>query len=308
MNNHAHFLYWVLLLSLLTACGSPRKMYPADTPNDTQKQLNKHEKQILEQVVNAAIRDSQALHAAGLPWVNLRLRIVEIVRPGRAALPQSRVQSSVDILNKHFAAARLRFQLLRHEKITRNITLPRLQERSYDAYFTLSKELDIPEAVTLYLVDNKEDFCSGDGCSRSHGFSFVLSDFTNNVVLDKFFIDDHKTLVHEFGHYFGLLHTFDTQYGIENVRGDNCTTAGDRICDTPADPGPMYSVYVNPSNCEMADFREPATGLIYRPMINNFMSYYKPCYLYAYFFTRGQLDVIRTSAVQFRSAIVANDR
>jgi hypothetical protein len=304
MNQLAFPLSKLLLLCLLMACSTPRPMFPPDEPNDTQKQLSEREKQLLEQMANTAIRDSQALHAAGLPWVTLRLRIVEVVRPGRATLPENRVQRSVEILNEHFAAARLYFQLIRHEKITRNITLPQLQERSYEPYLEFSRELDIAEAVTLYLVDNKEDLCSESSCSRSHGFSFVLSDATNNVVLDKFFVDDHKTLVHEFGHYFGLLHTFDTQNGVETVNGDNCATAGDMICDTPADPGPMYAVYVNQSTCEMADFREPVTGLMYRPMINNFMSYYKPCYLRAYYFTQGQLDMIRTSAMHFRPAIV----
>jgi Pregnancy-associated plasma protein-A len=228
-----------------------------------------------------------------------------VVQPGRAALPEARVRRSIEILNEHFAAARLRFRLLRHDKISRRLVLPQLQENLYEPYLAFSREWDIPEAVTLYLVDNKDELCVGYSCSRSHGFAFVLSDLTNNVVVDKFFVDDHKTIVHEFGHYFGLLHTFDTQYGIENANGSNCATTGDRICDTPADPGPAYSVYVNPSNCDMADYFQPGTRVMYRPMINNFMSYYKPCYLKPYRFTQGQLDVIRTSALSFRRAIIA---
>lgn len=44
-----------------------------------------------------------------------------------------------------------------------------------------------------------------------------------------------KTLSHETGHFFGLLHTFDSFFGVEYVNGTNCSTAGDRFCDTPAD-------------------------------------------------------------------------
>ncbi len=43
------------------------------------------------------------------------------------------------------------------------------------------------------------------------------------------------TLPHEVGHYFGLMHTFDTSYGVEYVDGSNCNNAGDLFCDTPAD-------------------------------------------------------------------------
>ena len=43
------------------------------------------------------------------------------------------------------------------------------------------------------------------------------------------------TLVHEMGHYLGLLHTFERFAGVEFVNGSNCTDAGDYFCDTPAD-------------------------------------------------------------------------
>lgn len=43
------------------------------------------------------------------------------------------------------------------------------------------------------------------------------------------------TLIHEMGHYFRLLHTFETWGGVELVNGSNCANAGDGYCDTPAD-------------------------------------------------------------------------
>ncbi len=78
------------------------------------------------------------------------------------------------------------------------------------------------------------------------------------------------TLPHEMGHYLGLLHTFDTSYGIEYVDGSNCSTKGDRFCDTPAD---------------FVDFRAPCPytgdstdphGDLYRTVIDEtlYMSYF----------------------------------
>lgn len=42
----------------------------------------------------------------------------------------------------------------------------------------------------------------------------------------------YTTLIHEIGHYFGLLHTYSS-----SRQGPDCVTSGDLICDTPFDPG-----------------------------------------------------------------------
>lgn len=43
------------------------------------------------------------------------------------------------------------------------------------------------------------------------------------------------TLQHEMGHWLGLPHTFEQTSPVEYVDGSNCSTKGDRFCDTPAD-------------------------------------------------------------------------
>ena len=44
-------------------------------------------------------------------------------------------------------------------------------------------------------------------------------------------------MAHEMGHCLGLYHTFETWNGtsIELVNGSNCSSAGDKVCDTQAD-------------------------------------------------------------------------
>ena len=46
------------------------------------------------------------------------------------------------------------------------------------------------------------------------------------------------SFAHETGHFFGLPHTFnpDESQTTELADGSNCSTDGDKICDTPADP------------------------------------------------------------------------
>jgi hypothetical protein len=85
--------------------------------------------------------------------------------------------------------------------------------------------------------------------------------------------------VHELGHYFGLLHTHETANGAENVtrnNGDgcwNCQTAGDLLCDTPADPDLSETANDYPSCAYTGTGTDACNGDSYVPMIDNIMSY-----------------------------------
>ncbi|MDB4285734.1 M43 family zinc metalloprotease [bacterium] len=152
----------------------------------------------------------------------------------------------------------------------------------------------------LYIFNYDEELFKTEGgatsCGRIGGFSYILSETTNNVVLSKFDLEDHKIIAHEFGHFFGLLHTFEEYpFGKEKNTNENYLNKGDRICDTSPDPVALYEVYVNYSKCEMLGHRD-VDGIPYKPLINNFMSYYKPCYLQRFSFTPDQVTVLRFAA------------
>lgn len=85
--------------------------------------------------------------------------------------------------------------------------------------------------------------------------------------------ESEAVLVHELGHYFYLFHT----HGLNNnerteelVNGSNCSSTGDNICDTPADPN--LSRNVTPL-CRYTAFEQDVNGDIYEPMVENYMSY-----------------------------------
>lgn len=86
-----------------------------------------------------------------------------------------------------------------------------------------------------------------------------------------------KVIAHELGHFFSLAHTFEGN-GIELVNGANCTTAGDQVCDTPADPfvpGDSMDQYIDRQNmCRFISQKVDANGEFYRPDVGNIMSYY----------------------------------
>lgn len=92
------------------------------------------------------------------------------------------------------------------------------------------------------------------------------------------------SLTHEMGHQWGLAHTFAGN-GEELVDGSNCETAGDGICDTPADPfDPADEETVWQNGCEFVYLGLDDNGQFYQPDMGNIMSYYGcDCG-----FTRGQ--------------------
>lgn len=110
-----------------------------------------------------------------------------------------------------------------------------------------------------------------------------------------------KVVAHEVGHYYSLFHTFGgSLFGLlteELVDGSNCTTTGDWICDTPADPYPK--VPVDPFDCQYNSTFADANGDIYQPLTDNIMSYYPiPCWEN---FTNGQITRMQEVAIMDRA-------
>ena len=172
----------------------------------------------------------------------------------------------------------------------------------YYPYDEFSDEYDLPDLLSIYIFDHKDDFCNitstSISCGRTGGFSYILSGRTNNIVMSRFDIPDIKVLAHEMGHFWGLYHTFEeAQFGKDDLKEENCHLLGDRICDTPPDPGSVFEVYVNYVTCELLDLNNDA-GLAYKPQIENYMSYYKPCYLREFKFTPDQIMVMKLAAME----------
>lgn len=86
-----------------------------------------------------------------------------------------------------------------------------------------------------------------------------------------------RSMLHEVGHCFGLLHTFETAYGLECPNGSNSSTAGDKLTDTRATPDddPYMTSNTNSSCNYTGTLTAFCDGVeyLYNPEIKNLMSY-----------------------------------
>ena len=162
-------------------------------------------------------------------------------------------------------------------------------------------------AVDVFITENADTSNSVPGDGTTLGFYAVP--FGNSgrdyiVVRKKEVIDSTETLEHELGHYLSLDHTFDGWEGVQynqEVHGNpltvsvvggnaielvdrdsNCETAGDQLCDTPADYNFNFSFENTDSDlnndivagCNMVETIRDSEGKALSPMTNNIMSYY----------------------------------
>ncbi|GGD43049.1 hypothetical protein GCM10011514_03720 [Emticicia aquatilis] len=170
---------------------------------------------------------------------------------------------------------------------------------------------DVSDAINIYFVKyitlQNLTILSGYAALPSYSAS------TNRIFYSYFerTEDDfnnlkNKTFLHEIGHYFGLLHTFQDSNNpdiskrelVTRGAGSNCVTTGDQLCDTPADPFerlPLIYAY----NCDQktpADLQD-ANGETFSPPIDNIMSYQQRC---GNIFTEQQYQKMQASfAIRF---------
>lgn len=128
----------------------------------------------------------------------------------------------------------------------------RVLERSF-----IKRSYD-PTVLNIYVVENSKDVVG----------------FTHYPIesLQSLFIAEEKLLdpsfIHEIGHFFGLLHTFETNESL------SCEKSGDKICDTPADINGASFVE---GDCTLFGTYQDENGQNYEPDLSNFMSYYGKC-------------------------------
>ena len=129
---------------------------------------------------------------------------------------------------------------------------------------------DLPNIINVYFAQNVYRITGGNTVQLC-GYAYTSSLTKNRVVMDNDCATNGSTLAHELGHYFSLAHTHSTSGGGELADGSNCTTAGDKLCDTPADPG-LSTLNVS-SACVYTGTQTDGNSQAYMPNVRNILSY-----------------------------------
>jgi len=211
------------------------------------------------------------------------------------------IRNVINNLNQSFAPVNFLFYLEQIDIIKTDLSLEDLSSNVDNIYDRFSEQNDHDDMITIYVLNHRDEFCNiqseSISCSRTVGFSYILSERTNNIVVSQFDLKDPKIIAHELGHFFGLFHTFEEfNFGKDQFDSDKCQDVGDRMCDTPPDPGIVFEIYVNYSTCEMIGLKD-TIGNEYKPLLENYMSYYKPCYLRKYSFTEDQIMFMQIASM-----------
>ena len=151
---------------------------------------------------------------------------------------------------------------------------------------------DIQNVINIYYF-NSVTSSSGSGLC---GYAYFPPG-PDRVIMDNSCAMNGSTIVHEIGHYLSLYHTHgptNTGTTTELVNGSNCSSAGDDLCDTPADPNLSGLV----SACQYTGTALDANGQSYVPDPTNIMSYsQKVCRT---FLSAGQYNRANYSAINDR--------
>jgi Pregnancy-associated plasma protein-A. len=122
-----------------------------------------------------------------------------------------------------------------------------------------------PNVINLYLVSSITD----NNGNSSYGYTFMPGDTGKNFIFMAKGYLSGINLAHQIGHFFNLYHINETSFGNELPDGSNCTTTGDRCCDTPASPD-LSLPYMVSSNCTYIGSSR-VNNQIYSPSVKNLM-------------------------------------
>ena len=218
-------------------------------------------------------------------WIPVQHHIVRESN-GTGGLDITSLQSIMDTLNAYFIHADIQFFECESANFIDDSYYYNFD--SWDEQYFCGPN-DIANVVNVYY------FNSMDG-----GFLYGKSNFpggADRIIMDRYVADTAQSVVvHEFGHYFSLFHTFETFFGAELVNGSNCSWAGDQICDTEASI-PLWGL-VN-SSCQYTGIDVDANGDPYNPDPRNFMGYSTPSCLN--FMSAGQYNRANYSAINDRN-------
>lgn len=212
---------------------------------------------------------------------------------GKTIITAADVMQAIDTANKYFRPICLSFKVC---KITY------IDNWKYDDFSQKAEENEVrnlyctPKVINMFFVKTIIDPAGAGGYAPVA--TALPLDPKDIIVIKKGGAPAMgRVITHEFGHFFGLYHTFEVSFGTELVNESNCATAGDLICDTEADINPVTMV----PTCQYTGNTKDAMGNFYMPPIGNIMSYHPNCFCR---FTTGQYNKMAFGFLNYRKYLL----
>lgn len=165
----------------------------------------------------------------------------------------------------------------------------------YNNKQTSTEEIDfynsnmVNNAINLFVSKTVKNFAPNGPVVGGWAYITPTTKSDNKIWINNATLNDNKSATHEFGHYFGLLHTFNNSTNNVIYRElvtrnfnevaprlpANCSTTGDYLCDTASDPRGNGDAAV--TNCVYTGTVKDANSDVFNPTISNYMDYNYAC-------------------------------
>ncbi len=211
---------------------------------------------------------------------------------GNPGVAQFNIDGGMAALNGYFEPIGLQFE------VCDTVHIPNFE---FDNFLDSEDEANMlaayyrPDLINIYFAST----VAKNGIGPVGGYAYFPGGLDVIVMTKESMNANAIVLAHEMGHFFGLFHTFETENGVELVNASNCETAGDLVCDTPANPTDSELDFEE-NNIGCNYIGQPATdanGEFYLPPADNIMSY-SPC---GCRFTPGQYNRMLQQYQQLRN-------
>ena len=241
----------LMLVGQLAAQEDPHQLSPEDAAIALARQ-------------EAGLYEEPAQRTTALYTVGLAFHVVR-TSAGTGGIAQSQLDQAMLDLEDAWAGSNICFYLAEQDTINSTTYYYIDNDTEADNLRGINDNADL---LDCYFVGDVMGYC---GMSTFSWYAIQGILYTNSCVGTA---SNPSTFPHEIGHYFDLFHTHETAVGTECPDGSNCDTAGDLVCDTPADPG-LGSSNVNTSCVYTGSSTIYCNGATrsYNPDPENLMSY-----------------------------------